>query len=552
MSRLCALFVLVSALAASEPGDPRISASIPWMNGNGYVPVVITVESPLERKITFTCTHDENSASTSIAMTAGERRRFTLLLPANGNGYAMGQLSWLTSDGRSDREHIPTVRTGAGQFLFLVGSETALPMEPWQEFSDSLGLSTTGFSASKQPPARFDPADLPDRWQGYPTQATIVLAGDADRDLTSAQREAILTWSTAGGLLVITDGNGAQTWRQHGANVQVVSTPSSDSTFADTVRTRSGDAGAPGVGLDLPDTDRVPVTGFMVVALLFALIVGPINLYWVRKRNARHLFLFTTPILSLATCVILLITDIALHGLSLRRGVQQLVILDQNTNQAVAWTFGTYFSAFSLSSLDLDPEVEAVRLTPEENNWRRYGRQNSAYRYSLEWGDRQAATGTWGTARMNSTIRYRQVSPARQRLDITAAGEQLAVVNGLGTTMSELTVHAPDGRSWYLDTLGQGESGSMTAVDAQVFREDLTSTRTPFGSAAIRCVNELKTGWWYEARAAAPILAIPGPTGTDAVPPTCLVVGRFAVATPTTPTSSANPATPTPVTGASP
>ena len=534
MSRWFAVCILVSALAASEPGDPRISASIPWMNGNGYVPVVITVESPLDRKITFTCTHDENSASTSIAMTAGERRRFTLLLPTNGSGYGSGQLTWRTSDGRSASEPVASARSGTNPFLYLVGSETALPKEPWQDFADGMSLSSSPFGSSKEPLARFEPADLPDRWQGCPTQTTIVLAGAADHDLTTAQREALLTWSTAGGLLVITDGSVAQAWRQHGANVQLISTPGSNDAFADAVRAHSSDANNPGTGLDLPNTDRVPVTGFMVVALLFALIVGPINLYWVRKRNARHLFLFTTPILSLATCVILLLTDIALHGLSLRRGVQQLVILDQSTNQAVAWTFGTYFSAFSVSSLDLDPEVEAVRLTPEGNNWRHYRKRNSAYRYSLEWGDRQAATGTWGTARMNSTIRYRHVSPARQRLDITAAGEQLVVVNGLGTTISELTVHAPDGRSWYLDTLAQGESGSLAAVDAQVFREELTSTRTPFGSAAIRCVTELNTGWWYEARTAAPMLAIPGPTGIDAVPPTGLVVGRLAALSTTT------------------
>ncbi len=537
MSRWFSLFLLVSALAASEPGDPRISASIPWMNGNGYVPVVITVESPLDRKITFTCTQDENSASTSIAMTAGERRRFTLLLPAYSSGYGNGQLAWRTSDGRSAVESVAAARSGTNPFFYLVGSETALPMEPWQDFSEALRFSAP---SPKEPLARFDPADIPDRWQGYPTQTTIVLAGAADHDLTTAQREALVTWSTAGGLLVITDSSVAQAWRQHGAHVQVVSAPSINDTFADAVRAHCSDPENPGIGLELPNTDRVPVTGFMVVALLFALIVGPINLYWVRKRNARHLFLFTTPILSLATCVILLLTDIALHGLSLRRGVQQLVLVDQTTNQAVAWTFGTYFSAFSLSSLDLDPEVEAVRLTPEENNWRRYGRRNnSAYRYSLDWGDRQAASGTWGTARVNSSIRYRHVSPARQRLDITPAGEQLAVVNGLGTAVSELTVHAPDGRSWYVQTLAQGESGSLAAVDTQVFREELTSARTPFGSAAIRCVNELNTGWWYEARTAAPMLAIPGPTGIDAVPPNGLVVGRLAALTTTT--SGAHP-----------
>lgn len=522
------LFASLSAsLSASD--IPRIAATMPWNNSEGYTPVVLTITAPRDLQLYINVDSSSTGGSTSLALTAGETRRLTLLLPADANPWNSSTLTWRTESGTNGELMLSPTHRHRTIAVGLIGDEASLPMAPWNEALNLINWAMHIHHSGTDVVHRLAVEDLPDRWQGYPTWLTLVLDSASQARLTPAQREAIAAWTLAGGLLVLPEGRQAPPWRQLGAVVHVSGDPVDDAVLQRQIESKRDESNDPGTQDELPGSQRVPATGFMIVALCFALLVGPVNLLWVKRRNARHLFLITTPLLSLGTCVILLGADILLHGVALRRQVQQLVVLDQGSNRAVAWTLVTATSGFSVSTLDLDHETEAFRLETEDNShhsYRRYSshRSRATHSFRLAWGDRQTATGTWGTARTPTTIRYRSVMPQRARVEVRVVDDTLHLINGLGVDLQHLTIH--DGqRSWDLDHLAAGASA---VVDQPVVGPPTLHRLERFGAAAERAAQQQMNGWWLLAETSEPLAPISGPSGIDIGPPTGVILARLA------------------------
>lgn len=519
---------VTTSLAASDA--PRISATMPWNNSEGYTPVVLSITAPRDTQLQIEIASGTSGGSTSVALTAGEARRLTVLLPAEANPWSSSTLTWRTDHGAVGEFMVSPTHRHRTIAVGLIGNETSLPMAPWNEALSTINWALHIHHGGSDLVARFAVEDLPDRWQGYPTWLTLVLDSSSQARLSPAQREAITAWTLAGGLLVLPEGGQAPPWRQLGAVVHVSGDPAIDPVLQRQFESKR-DEGNESWDLDeVLGAQRVPATGFMIVALCFALLVGPVNLLWVRRRNARHLFLITTPLLSLGTCVILLGADIVLHGVSLRRHVQQLVVLDQVSNRAAAWTLVTATSGFAVSTLDLDHSTEAFRIEGDQGGPRYYrggyslrgSQAHSTFR--LAWGDRQTATGTWGTARTPTTIRYRSVMPQRARVDVRVVDDTLHVVNGLGVELRTIAIH--DGlRSWNLDQLAAGASA---VLEQPVTGQPNLARMERFGSAAQRAIQQQLSGWWLVAATNEPLAPISGPSGIDVAPPFGMILARLA------------------------
>ncbi len=528
---LAAAAILVASMSTGVAASdaPRISATMPWNNSDGYTPVVISVTAPRDTQLRVDITSGRSGGNTSVALTAGETRRLTLLLPAEANPWSSFALTWRTDYGAVGELLVSPIHRHRDIAVGLIGDETSLPMAPWTEALRLLNWAMHGHHGGSDFVHRLAVEDLPDRWQGYPTWLTLVLDNASQARLNPAQREAIATWTTAGGLLVLPEGGQAPPWRQLGAMVHISGDPVDDPVLKRLFESKR-DEGNEVWDLDeVLGSQRVPATGFMIVALCFALLVGPVNLLWVRRRNARHLFLITTPLLSLGTCVILLGADIVLHGISLRRHVQQLVVLDQVSNRAAAWTLVTATSGFAVSTLHLDQDTEAFRIESDDRSYRSYRpysrrRSQAGHSFRLTWGDRQTATGTWGTARTPTTIRYRSVMPQRARVDVRVVDDTLHVINGLGVALRNMTIH--DGRrSWNLDQLAAGASA---ALDQPVTGQPSLTRMERFGTAAQRAAQQQLSGWWLLAETSEPLAPISGPSGIDVTPPSGIILARLA------------------------
>jgi hypothetical protein len=275
----------------------------------------------------------------------------------------------------------------------------------------------------------------------------------------------------------------------------------------------------------VPGTERVPATGFALVALLFLLVVGPLNLWWARRRGNRHLLLLTTPALSLATCAILIVVNLVVEGIALRRSAVQVTWLDQRQARAVAWTGATYYGGFAVDRLALDAEGCARAITESGNHDWGY-RRRWTDPLAIDWLDGQHLEG-WIPARLNRQLLFTVPRPERARLTVERAGDGWQVVNGLGRTIRSLQWRDRDTTVWMAAGIDAGASATLERIVATepvgtAGGRPLTVDRP--AQEALMAANGNAYG--FVATLDAPFGELPGPAAVDAEPLTCLVVGE--------------------------
>ncbi len=72
-----------------------------------------------------------------------------------------------------------------------------------------------------------------------------------------------------------------------------------------------------------PDIRGVPVYGFMVLITVFAVLIGPVNYFYLRRKRLLWLLLVTVPATALVTSVLLLGYSVAAHGFSIRSRIRE-------------------------------------------------------------------------------------------------------------------------------------------------------------------------------------------------------------------------------------
>ncbi len=84
-----------------------------------------------------------------------------------------------------------------------------------------------------------------------------------------------------------------------------------------------------------PGIRGVPVYGFMVLITAFAVLIGPVNYFYLRRRRLLWLLLVTVPATALVTSVLLVGYSVAAHGFGIRSRIRSLTVLDQKSHRAV-------------------------------------------------------------------------------------------------------------------------------------------------------------------------------------------------------------------------
>ncbi len=179
----------------------------------------------------------------------------------------------------------------------------------------------------------------------------------------------------------------------------------------------------------------VPVRGLFLVLLLFAIVVGPLNLSWLRKRKRRMWVLWTVPVISAVTSLVVLTYAMLAEGVTRYERAEGITLLDQDRHVALSLGRLAFYAPlvpgdglhFSTSTLLL-PEEESTSL----------GR-------TLDWSQDQHLERGWILARLPAHFVVRKVERRRERLELRVTGSVLEVVNGLGAEIREL---------WLMDEAG--------------------------------------------------------------------------------------------------
>jgi hypothetical protein len=215
-----------------------------------------------------------------------------------------------------------------------------------------------------------------------------------------------------------------------------------------------------------PVADRfgVPVRGLFALMLLFVIVIGPVNLFWLALRKKRIHMLWTVPAIALFTCLAVAAFALFGEGLSATSRTEAVTILDERAHRAttIGW-MGFYTAVTPGEGLHFSGETMVTPVMP--GYWNYNGREG--YRTIDLSNDTHLASG-WVVSRVPAFFKLRKNETRRERLTIRAeANGAVAAVNGLGTEIRQLWYADRDGKVFSAIGIAAGAQASLTpATDA--------------------------------------------------------------------------------------
>lgn len=528
--RTALLALCLACTTALSAAEIEVVATCPWSDQQGFVPVVVEAlnrgSSPAV--LDLDVESDTQRARDRLEVPAAGRARATVLLPAS-RGWSGISVRWWSRD-ESGRENAGAAHEHRCLAVALVDPGEALPLPDLKTALASAvpSFPTGSYRSAAAEVDRIAPGSLPNRWQGYPAWLTVLLTPAGWRQLDADQRRALAAWTLAGGAVFATEGPllaelAGQGIRAAPAMVGGGNADAGIAGLVHRVRSVADDAGWQPTPLDIPGLGRAPVAGFVVVAIVFTLVAGPLNFWWCRRR--RGLLLLTTPAISLATCVLLLLVGLLGEGLGRRRAAVQLAILDTAGHRMAAWSSATWYAALPVGGIAFDP-LDLILAVDRDA-----GRRERGTERSLDWrGPQPLATAGWLPSRQASALVVATVRPEQRRLAISSAPAGLVLANHLGVAIEDFAWSAPDGTCWRTGFLAAGGAAVLErgapGIDA------LGGLPPAFTAAARAALAQLPQAGRFRATLAAPLLPLPGPDATEAAPPRAWVAGVLAMEKP--------------------
>ena len=293
-------------------------------------------------------------------------------------------------------------------------------------------------------------------WQYVETGGNLLVLGKADLRGLSAitqttQDKAGWTMVRAGfGLCRVSPDTNYKTWNADRFTMLVKDWTATASTFQGQRRSTSD------ANQEFPVIDDlgIPIKGLFVLMFLFTLAIGPINLLVLMRLKRRIWLLWTTPAISLTTCVAVFGYMLLSEGWHGQLRSETLTLLDETTHRAttIGWT-GVYSPLTPGDGLHFQYETEVIPQRYYE------GGRGGARSCTIDWSADQHLAAGWVEARVPAHFKVRKSEMRRERVALQREGDgRWSMVNGLGAAIHHF---------WYADDEGQIHVAENVAAGAR-------------------------------------------------------------------------------------
>ncbi len=195
----------------------------------------------------------------------------------------------------------------------------------------------------------------------------------------------------------------------------------------------------------------VPTGGLLVLMIAFAVVIGPLNLWYLGTKRRRMWLIWTVPAISLLFCGAVWIYATAAEGWSSRERTEGLTLLDERTATATTLGVTAFYSPLTPGGgLHFTDHTE---ITPAIN-FDQEGRSRS-----VNWTRDQHLESGWVVARVPAHFLLRKSDPTQHaRINpVMKTDGTIEAVNGLGADCSRLFIADAQGRIY---TAGQTSAGA--------------------------------------------------------------------------------------------
>lgn len=185
----------------------------------------------------------------------------------------------------------------------------------------------------------------------------------------------------------------------------------------------------------------LPTRGMFMIMFLFSIVIGPVILIVLSRKNKRIWLLWMVPTLSLLVCILVTVYSIFSEGITPTVRTKSLTLLNQNTRQAVTiGILGLYCPLTPSGGLHFNPATEVSPYTTSN-----YGEGSGK---SINWTRDQNLSSGWITARIPAYFQIRIPQARRERLELLNKDGKLEVINGLGADIRSLWLRDSNG-AWF-------------------------------------------------------------------------------------------------------
>ena len=223
----------------------------------------------------------------------------------------------------------------------------------------------------------------------------------------------------------------------------------------------------------IPGVRGVPGVAFVVLITLFAVGIGPVNYFLLKRRHRVGRLAVTIPAIAAATGAVLLGYALVMHGFAPKSRQFSVTVHDPGTDRAVTFARTAVFAPRAPSGgLDFAPDAAVLPL-PAPGPGGGGGR--------VDWTDGQRWAD--GLFRGRTRTQFVTVAPRAERGRLTAAvsrsGETVAVTNGYADDFDLLIYAAPSGVLYAGRDVPAGGAGTLAPIVA----EELFAWRTRLDAA---------------------------------------------------------------------
>jgi hypothetical protein len=204
------------------------------------------------------------------------------------------------------------------------------------------------------------------------------------------------------------------------------------------------------------DNLTIPVRELFVVMLLFAILIGPVNVYVLTRKKRRIWLLWTVPVFSFLTCLAVFGFMLFSEGWQGRVRVAGITVLDEVSQRAtsVGW-LAVYSPLTPGDGLRFSRDTE---LLPQLHSDRH---RNPSPR-SVNWSADQHLDSGWVSARVPAHFKFRSSEKRLERL-IVEKGDAgaLNIVNGLKAPIRTVWLADKEGKVYTAEGIPAGSKSAL-------------------------------------------------------------------------------------------
>ncbi len=211
----------------------------------------------------------------------------------------------------------------------------------------------------------------------------------------------------------------------------------------------------------------INIRAFLMLMFLFVIVVGPVNYFLLLRKKSKAWVLFTAPVISLATCVIIVGYAYAIEGIRKETRIGSFTILDQRNHEATTLGIEAFYCRITPGSgLSFSPRTEVTPMIQGENRYSRYSgyRRSGTYPHQVNWTENQHLSSGWIKPRIPAYFFTRKPEKRRERIRLITKNGTKKIVNGFGTNILKIYITDHSGTVYTAKNITAGSEAILDDV----------------------------------------------------------------------------------------